>query len=892
MVERHARAHVRSKRALHFHRVGHVPSWSKRGTFCPRCTGERDSPFWDRRPRRNREKTKGIVPRVADERPVPDCGAFAMPAEDLVSFLSHPRRYSYQPWRVGCATMVDVGGHGRLRGRASALQAFLGRLCAHVEPCWKACSAQKHAMEMLELQNQKLAAQLAQRRAEVQDLERQLERTQRSAEARQRHAMAVKRRWMQLHEDLEVLAVQCGLPQVHRDVQVDESDPFLTAFADDAHHVEQENVAQEGDGAHDGPPSTDEALQKLEKKTKDTFASVLRALLSRMDAPHASEDVEDVRANAVAMAEKHRQAAAESRKEREKRREAEDALALAQQEHRDLQNALEDARNELASVRRKLASVETSTKSDRGASSRGDEVGKETDGNNTSEVDVTKVQAAFEEEKAALEKHLETLQKEADNALLEKTKISEKLHEYQAKYETAERYSREDRLKLQTRLDAVTAERDHLAKTAHSLRMERDKLMVDKMKRSSSRDALYDMESKIKRMEEELRVARISRPKAYEKAEQDLLQNVVRVIKLSRQELEALMQNLGKAGTGVGTTGKRKREGAELGTAEIEDGRLEQELTHSKQTITDLRERLRAADEANSAARLGQGASQLDEEVKNLLTRVTELEVRLSQAEEARVAAEEERDAFAGELDGVAMALEDLSTQNKRLLEQLAASSEDQLQLQLASAKQVTELNKLQKAAEDMEEQFKVQAHEVQDSQEKARRAESRLSEMHDRLANLNHRLSTLEEQRDRYRADANSAAAELAKLEQQYKVLKDTADKLRTDQQAAERRAGKDRSRCAILESETKSLKAQVERLKGLIGKDISEVNDSQVKALRQILKCPVCSSRDKEVVITKCYHLFCHQCIQDNLDSRHRKCPGCGVGFGANDVKRVYLS
>eukprot|EP00894_Picocystis_sp_ML_P003117 jgi/Pico_ML_1/53634/g416.t1 len=62
------------------------------------------------------------------------------------------------------------------------------------------------------------------------------------------------------------------------------------------------------------------------------------------------------------MAEKHRQAAAQSRKDREKLREVEDALVLAQQQHRDLQNELEDARNELASVRRKLASVEAGPK--------------------------------------------------------------------------------------------------------------------------------------------------------------------------------------------------------------------------------------------------------------------------------------------------------------------------------------------------------------------------------------------------------------------------------------------------------------------------------------------------------------------------------------------------
>ncbi len=44
-------------------------------------------------------------------------------------------------------------------------------------------------------------------------------------------------------------------------------------------------------------------------------------------------------------------------------------------------------------------------------------------------------------------------------------------------------------------------------------------------------------------------------------------------------------------------------------------------------------------------------------------------------------------------------------------------------------------------------------------------------------------------------------------------------------------------------------------------------------------------------QVVITKCYHLFCGPCIQRNLDLRHRKCPGCGVPFGQNDVRNVYI-
>ncbi len=37
---------------------------------------------------------------------------------------------------------------------------------------------------------------------------------------------------------------------------------------------------------------------------------------------------------------------------------------------------------------------------------------------------------------------------------------------------------------------------------------------------------------------------------------------------------------------------------------------------------------------------------------------------------------------------------------------------------------------------------------------------------------------------------------------------------------------------------------------------------------------------------------HVFCNHCIKKNLESRHRKCPGCGVGFGAGDVKHFYFT
>jgi len=63
------------------------------------------------------------------------------------------------------------------------------------------------------------------------------------------------------------------------------------------------------------------------------------------------------------------------------------------------------------------------------------------------------------------------------------------------------------------------------------------------------------------------------------------------------------------------------------------------------------------------------------------------------------------------------------------------------------------------------------------------------------------------------------------------------------------------------------------------------------EAKEYRGILKCGICHDRQKEVVIAKCYHLFCSQCIQKPLGSRQKRCPSCGLSFGVNDVKPIYI-
>ena len=63
------------------------------------------------------------------------------------------------------------------------------------------------------------------------------------------------------------------------------------------------------------------------------------------------------------------------------------------------------------------------------------------------------------------------------------------------------------------------------------------------------------------------------------------------------------------------------------------------------------------------------------------------------------------------------------------------------------------------------------------------------------------------------------------------------------------------------------------------------------QVNSLKSRLACPVCNTRDKKVIITRCRHMFCRSCVAANLEGRNRKCPSCGIRFDKKDVEDVWF-
>ncbi|KAL0925762.1 hypothetical protein M5K25_004132 [Dendrobium thyrsiflorum] len=143
-----------------------------------------------------------------------------------------------------------------------------------------------------------------------------------------------------------------------------------------------------------------------------------------------------------------------------------------------------------------------------------------------------------------------------------------------------------------------------------------------------------------------------------------------------------------------------------------------------------------------------------------------------------------------------------------------------------------------------------------------------------------------------------DKAKLELVDSEKELKWLKSAVDITEKEHQRNEERIldlrmelEKERNERKKLEEEYEDLKKEVMELSPERQELAIQKLEDEIKECKAILKCGVCFDRPKEVVITKCFHLFCNPCIQRNLEIRHRKCPGCGTPFGQNDVREVNI-
>lgn len=360
------------------------------------------------------------------------------------------------------------------------------------------------------------------------------------------------------------------------------------------------------------------------------------------------------------------------------------------------------------------------------------------------------------------------------------------------------------------------------------------------------------------------------------------LREEARSLRESEQELKLILDMYGSESTDTRTL-------VELKEAEC-SALAEVEKLKSALDDHGLELRVRVANEAEAACQ--QRLAIAEAELLDFRQRLDASERVVMELKEAAALKTEEHDACIAEIETIGQAYEDMQTQNQRLLQQISKRDEYNIKLVSESVKS----KQLHSTLNEEKQALLEYTHHAMNFGEGQKQRVARLEQQ------VKLHLDQLNKCTEDGRHNASTLEALNRSLAEAEKECLSTKASLDAVQKEIAHRKEKSGERLAQLEKEKstkKKVQEDIAHLKSKLartnshsdGSSLVEKLQEEVKEYKAILKCSVCHDRPKEVVITKCYHLFCNPCIQRNLEIRHRKCPGCGITFGQSDVRAVYI-
>lgn len=331
----------------------------------------------------------------------------------------------------------------------------------------------------------------------------------------------------------------------------------------------------------------------------------------------------------------------------------------------------------------------------------------------------------------------------------------------------------------------------------------------------------------------------------------------------------------------------------DLAEVRLSERSLQQQLQRLEQRLADAAAgpAVQKAQADVSSAR--QEASEAQARKQQLTVECIELRKQVEVLTERIKSLKDENEAYMSEIETIGSAYEDMQAQNTRLL--AGITERDELNNKLSAERMRTAQQQQQLVSDCSSAGARIHAAEaqvdtlkrrVQDMEAQLQAALSEATAARDSSRMQGMRIDGL--QRDlREKDDQLAQAHSLLEAAQ-----RQAADRKRGLEEEADRLT-RERTKRQRLDEDVKVLQAKVAKLRGQaeVQETPREVQE-EVQGLRSLLRCSVCSERRKDTIITKCYHMFCSRCIQRNLETRHRKCPGCNIAFGNNDVKSIYFS
>uniref|UniRef100_A0A8I6GLE2 E3 ubiquitin protein ligase n=1 Tax=Rattus norvegicus TaxID=10116 RepID=A0A8I6GLE2_RAT len=306
----------------------------------------------------------------------------------------------------------------------------------------------------------------------------------------------------------------------------------------------------------------------------------------------------------------------------------------------------------------------------------------------------------------------------------------------------------------------------------------------------------------------------------------------------------------------------------------------------AKAEVDELRSRIRDLEERDRR----ESKKIADEDA---LRRIRQAEEQIEHLQRKLGATKQEEEALLSEMDVTGQAFEDMQEQNGRLLQQLREKDDANFKLMSERIK-ANQIHKLLREEKDelgeqvlgLKSQVDAQLLTVQKLEEKERALQGSLGGVEKELT-LRSQALELNKRK----------AVEAAQLAEDLKVqLEHVQTRLREIQPClAESRAAREKESFNLkrAQEDISRLRRKLEKQRKVeVYADADEILQEEIKEYKARLTCPCCNTRKKDAVLTKCFHVFCFECVRGRYEARQRKCPKCNAAFGAHDFHRVYIS
>lgn len=252
----------------------------------------------------------------------------------------------------------------------------------------------------------------------------------------------------------------------------------------------------------------------------------------------------------------------------------------------------------------------------------------------------------------------------------------------------------------------------------------------------------------------------------------------------------------------------------------------------------------------------------------------------------------QEEEALLNEMEVTGQAFEDMQEQNSRLIQQLREKDDANFKLMSERIKS-NQLHKLSREEKEaLKEQVSTLSTQVEATNIVVRKLEEKERILQNSLATVEKELAVRQQALEMHKRkaieSAQSAADLKLHLEKYHAQMKEAQQVVGEKTSALEAEAYKTKR----LQEEIAQLRRKTERMKKIeLAGTLDEVMVEEIREYKETLTCPSCKVKRKDAVLSKCFHVFCYDCLKTRYETRQRKCPKCNAAFGANDYHRLYL-